>query len=409
MPWFLAFWQKAVIAMKHLFNKIWALFIVMLLILSLMAFHADAQNAFDEISVYCNNVKVEFSVLPVIEDGRTLVPVRPVLEAMNCAVRWKGETRTIEVQSGSIIVELVIDSDQMLVKKNTGNRTVALDVPPQIIQNATFLPIRAVVEEFGATVQWNGDAQRIDITYAKGVRPTEEPTAEPTPMPTARPTAAPTAKPTASPTRDPDAETTPTPTEVPKGGRIQNGHTFYYQSEPAWGFPGNGSGYCWVCSYAMLLNDTVGDVTPRDVAKVNEELGVSGNFCYHTAIVNEFDAKFVPALSTDSEYFERYDAGKGATYINNPEEEDEVAVAALKEALKRNPAGVLVRFDKRYPHTVVAVGFEGDTIYFNDPANKNGGVNVSGMNGKIPFENIYPGYKGVPISELSFIQAIKKK
>lgn len=383
---------------------------MLLFCLSLSCCPVLSAVAAEEISVYCNNVPVEFSVLPLIEDGRTLVPVRPVLEAMNCAVRWNGEERSVRVQSGSIIITLWIDQDVMHVEKNSGTEDVLLDVPPQIIAGSTYLPIRAVVEEFGGAVQWNGDNGRIDITYAKGVKPTSEPTQAPTPKPTAAPTAKPTAAPTAKPTQGPQASAAPASTPAPvKGGRIQNGHTFYYQSEPAWQFPGNGSGYCWVCSYAMLLNDTVGNVTPKDVAKVNLAQGASGAYCYHYQIVSALGAAFTPALSTESKYYQKYDSAKGATYIENPEHDEKIGIAALKEALDRNPAGVLVRFNEKYPHTIVAVGYSGDTIYFNDPMNKNGGVNVEGKNGKIPFECTYPGIKGFTLGDVSFLQAIKKK
>ena len=380
------------------------------LLLALCLFLSLAQPSFvsaagENITVYCNNLPVSLPVPPVIEEGRTLVPVRPVLEAMNCAVRWKSEERSVIVQSGSIIVTLWIDCDVMRVEKNTGTEDVLLEVAPTIIDGSTYLPVRAVAEEFGAVIQWNGDTERIDITYTKGRTPTEAPTSKPTAAPTAKPTLKPTDAPkaTAAPSK------TPAPTEKPKGGRIQNGHTFYYQSEPAWEFPGNGSGYCWVCSYAMLLNDTVGNVTPSDVASINLAQGASGAYCYHLQIISAFGATFTSALSTDSEYFEKYDAGKGATYIKNPEHDEEIGLTALKEALIRNPAGVLVRFNEKYPHTIVAVGYSGDTVYFNDPMNKNGGANVEGKNGKIPFECTYPGIKGFTLGDISFIQAIKKK
>ena len=382
----------------------------------LLGFSPAAMAAGENVRIYCNNVEVALPASPIIEAGRTLVPVRAVLEAMNCAVHWDGAEQSIFIQSGSIFVRLRIGSHVMQVEKNTGSKQITLDVPPKIVEGSTYLPIRAVVEEFGAIVQWNEDTGRIDLTYTKGPKPTPEPTPAPTPMPTSAPrsTPTPTSAPRSTPTPTSAPRATSTPTSAPlseslKGGRLQNGHTFYYESEPAWQFPGNGSGYCWVCSYAMLLNDTVGNVSPKDVAKVNLDQGASGNYCYHYQIVSSFGAAFTPALSSESPYFEKYEAGKGATYINNPEHEEAIGISALKEALSRNPAGVLVRYGEQYPHTIVAVGYEGDTVYFNDPMNQAGGVNVTGKNGKIPFECTYPGIKGFTLGDITFIQAIKKQ
>ena len=42
------------------------------------------------------------------------------------------------------------------------------DVPPQIVNSRTFVPLRAVSTALGADVQWNGRAQTVTISNAKG-------------------------------------------------------------------------------------------------------------------------------------------------------------------------------------------------------------------------------------------------
>lgn len=71
-----------------------------------------------------------------------------------------------------------------------------LDTAPTIINDRTMLPIRFIVESFGYTVDWNGSTQTVTITKAADVsEPTTEPTAEPTLTPSAEPATEPTVAP----------------------------------------------------------------------------------------------------------------------------------------------------------------------------------------------------------------------
>ena len=86
--------------------------------------------------------------------------------------------------------------------------------------------------------------------------------------------------------------------------------------------------------------------------------------------------------------------------------DDNVVRAALREALALHPEGVLVRY-AGYPHTMVAVAYEGEIILFNDPAPS--GYNCYSDTGKyqaVPFSKTCLGAKGFKLSDITFIQAI---
>lgn len=53
----------------------------------------------------------------------------------------------------------VFATDNITVKFNGENLT--FDVQPQIINNRTMVPMRAIFEKFRATVEWNGDTQTV--------------------------------------------------------------------------------------------------------------------------------------------------------------------------------------------------------------------------------------------------------
>ena len=97
---------------------------------------------------------------PVIVNGRTLLPVRAVVEEMGGKVAWNADTQTVTLNYGEDEIRLVIDSTTAYLN----NTAETLDVAPIIINGRTMLPIRFIAEKFKFAVDWNGDTQRVTIT-----------------------------------------------------------------------------------------------------------------------------------------------------------------------------------------------------------------------------------------------------
>lgn len=114
------------------------------------------------ITVYVDQQKVAFAdQAPVIVDDRTLVPMRKIFEAMDADVTWDEPSQTITSTRGSDVVTMTIGQKQ--VYKN-GKVVYTMDVPAQIMQDRTIVPIRAVAVAFDANVAWDGINYVIDIT-----------------------------------------------------------------------------------------------------------------------------------------------------------------------------------------------------------------------------------------------------
>ena len=96
---------------------------------------------------------------PYIKDSRTFVPVRAFAEALGATVGYDQATGTVSILNGGKAVSLVIGSKLM----NVGGVPVALDVAPEITNDRTFLPFRAIAEALGATVVWDQNAQTVTI------------------------------------------------------------------------------------------------------------------------------------------------------------------------------------------------------------------------------------------------------
>jgi uncharacterized protein YkwD len=102
---------------------------------------------------------------PTIIDGRTLVPVRGVFEAMGYTVNWDEMFREITIRGGGHTLRLNIGGTRLNHQgPNRSNNSGELEVSAQIINGATMVPIRPLAEAVGATVEWNPATQTIAIT-----------------------------------------------------------------------------------------------------------------------------------------------------------------------------------------------------------------------------------------------------
>jgi len=105
----------------------------------------------NQVSVTVDGRQVNFTDQgPTIVDGRTLVPVRGVFEEMGFEVDWEQDTQTARLIRNSHEVVLTIGSATFI----TNGEIHTLDVPAQIISGRTMLPIRAVLESVGYSVEW---------------------------------------------------------------------------------------------------------------------------------------------------------------------------------------------------------------------------------------------------------------
>ncbi len=121
--------------------------------------HVMGYEPSNRIPVYLNNCEICFDVDPVIINGRTLVPMRDVLEALGAVVSWDAETETVTAKKGETTITVQIGSDTM--RKN--NQIISVDVPARILWNRTLVPVRAVSEAFESVVKWDNNERAVYI------------------------------------------------------------------------------------------------------------------------------------------------------------------------------------------------------------------------------------------------------
>lgn len=137
-------------------KKILSLLITALILFtSLTSVHCE-----DDIKVLLDGNELAFDVPPQIADARTLVPMRAIFEALGAEVEWYGDAQVIAAEKGDTFITMKIGEGDISVN----SEVVKLDVPPQIIDGRTLVPIRAVSESLDCDVQWDGENRVVSIT-----------------------------------------------------------------------------------------------------------------------------------------------------------------------------------------------------------------------------------------------------
>lgn len=133
-------------------------------------FSVISVSAKNDIVIYVDSEYLSTSAPVLTVAGRTMVPMRNICEALGYDVDWNGNDQSIMItQYGShaICVSMRINTYSMnrLVKSNNPCQvTLTLDVPPMLINNIAYLPVRALAEALWFDVEWNIESSSIYIT-----------------------------------------------------------------------------------------------------------------------------------------------------------------------------------------------------------------------------------------------------
>lgn len=154
-------------------KKILSIFMAVILVLSL-AVCGSAEEAENFVltmqigssTMTVNGTETEIDegrdTTPVIENERTLVPIRAIIEAMGGSVNWDSETQTAELTYNDDTILLTIDSTTAYFNDTASE----LDTAPVIMNGRTMLPIRFIAESFEFDVEWEVESQTVIIRKA---------------------------------------------------------------------------------------------------------------------------------------------------------------------------------------------------------------------------------------------------
>ena len=98
---------------------------------------------------------------PIIKNGRTLLPIRTLIESLGGEVQWNEKEQKVTIELNGHSVVFWIGKTTAFVD---GYKTT-LDVAPEIINGRTYLPLRFISENVGASVNWDETTKTIIIYY----------------------------------------------------------------------------------------------------------------------------------------------------------------------------------------------------------------------------------------------------
>lgn len=105
---------------------------------------------------YRDNIKVKVdqdndSVVPVIKNGRTLIPLRFVAESFGCDVEYDNATRNITIKDDGIDINMTVGETIYTVN----GQEKMFDVPVTVDEGRTLIPLRALAEAIKKEVYWD--------------------------------------------------------------------------------------------------------------------------------------------------------------------------------------------------------------------------------------------------------------
>jgi len=105
---------------------------------------------------------------PIIKNSRTLLPIRVLIESLGGTVEWDNTQRKVTITLGYNTIELWIGKPIAKVNGvDTPIDSTNSKVVPEIINGRTYLPLRFISENLGASVDWDAKTQTITIYYFK--------------------------------------------------------------------------------------------------------------------------------------------------------------------------------------------------------------------------------------------------
>ncbi|KUO49836.1 MAG: hypothetical protein APF76_00910 [Desulfitibacter sp. BRH_c19] len=138
------------------------LILIGVIFLSLGSIRSEAAS---DITIIIDGQVLKTDTDPIIEDGRTLVPMRAIFEGLGANVSWNEAARRVTGTKDSKVVILHIGDKTTLVN----GQPLEIDVAAKIFNNRTMVPGRFIAETLGAQVNWEASTKTVNITSGAGI------------------------------------------------------------------------------------------------------------------------------------------------------------------------------------------------------------------------------------------------
>ncbi|MDU5471203.1 MAG: G5 domain-containing protein [Peptoniphilus harei] len=117
------------------------------------------------------STRLTLDVAPIIQNSRTMLPMRFVAESIGAKVEWDKATRTASFTKNGIVAKIQIDENKIIL---SNGETIVMDSKPLNINNRILLPITNISRVFNMTngnttdgiaqdIEWNAVERTVTI------------------------------------------------------------------------------------------------------------------------------------------------------------------------------------------------------------------------------------------------------
>ncbi|MGB9794794.1 stalk domain-containing protein [Caldisericum exile] len=110
-----------------------------------------------------NGQNYTLEVVPQINSGRTMVPLRFIGESFGATFTYEASTKKIDISFNDNSITMWIGKKKAFVN----GKEIQIDVAPFVVNGRTLVPIRFISDVFGADVIWNSQTKTVLIIYPK--------------------------------------------------------------------------------------------------------------------------------------------------------------------------------------------------------------------------------------------------
>ncbi len=144
----------------------WSQFYILILLLVFAQIPGPEALAKGEMQLILDGQNITSIAEPIIQNDRTLVPIRFIAEQLGAQVNWDGVNKTVTIEKDGSSVLLRINSQLVLYQNNEKIYNLC-DVPPRIINERTYVPLRLVSNALGIGIDWDGASNTVYIDSSK--------------------------------------------------------------------------------------------------------------------------------------------------------------------------------------------------------------------------------------------------
>jgi hypothetical protein len=125
--------------------------------------HLTKEELSNYVTVVINNRELVFSGeegygVPYIDkQGRLMIPLRRSMESIGAEVSINNNNKVITAKKDGIIIKIPVGERYIEVN----GQNIKLDTASVIKNNRTFIPVRAVFNEFGYEIEWHDNSNTV--------------------------------------------------------------------------------------------------------------------------------------------------------------------------------------------------------------------------------------------------------